>query len=284
MGWLSAPRNSPRPSRGQIVLSAEARPALRSEEQSRREFSTAALAIAAACTLTLTSTSAAQAYVRGNTPPEDWGKLKKYLSGGSGCISEVECEKVGAKIEAEKYGPNQNYKYEKTASGVRYKDLEPGNKDAGVAKSGDTLRLRYRVMRSGKRSADGLSGEASTIFSLGYGEDDGPKDAVLTAPLGQGKFVKALEEGLVGLAVGGRRRVQVRPEYGLGWKKSGKCAGEIGVGAVAGLPGAGVENEGDCLDESKLPKPVDFAAQRRFARRFDESLIVEVDLVGLGEA
>ena len=57
-----------------------------------------------------------------------------------------------------------------------------------------------------------------------------------------------MEEGLVGMAVGGIRRVQaeakmlrvkvtcaarfrqVRPDYGLGWKKPGKCAEAIGAG------------------------------------------------------
>merc|ERR1719277_2584495 len=102
--------------------------------------------------------------------------------------------------------------------------MTPGVDSDGVAKAGDMVRVRYRVMRSGKRSSDGLTGEASTIFSLGYGEDDGPKDAVLTAALGEGRFVKALDEGIVGMNVGGKRRVQVRPEYGLGWRKSGKCA------------------------------------------------------------
>ncbi|CAK9078527.1 Peptidylprolyl isomerase [Durusdinium trenchii] len=109
-------------------------------------------------------------------------------------------------------------------------DVKAGDESAGVAKVGDDVKIRYRVMRSGKRSYDGLSGEATTLFSLGYGEDDGPKDATLNAPIGQGRFVKALDEALVGMAVGGVRRIQVRPDYGLGWKKEGKCAEAIGAG------------------------------------------------------
>ena len=34
------------------------------------------------------------------------------------------------------------------------------------------------------------------------------------------------------MSVGGVRRVQVRPDYGLGWKKPGKCAEEIGAVAL----------------------------------------------------
>lgn len=37
---------------------------------------------------------------------------------------------------------------------------------------GDSCAIRYRALRLGKRSRDGLSGEASTVFSFGYGEDD----------------------------------------------------------------------------------------------------------------
>ena len=39
-----------------------------------------------------------------------------------------------------------------------------GSEADGVAKAGDDLKLKYRVMRAGKRSYDGVSGEASTLF------------------------------------------------------------------------------------------------------------------------
>mmetsp|Transcript_87785 Transcript_87785/g.274981 ORF Transcript_87785/g.274981 Transcript_87785/m.274981 type:complete len:349 (+) Transcript_87785:53-1099(+) len=223
---------------------------------------------------------AVRALVKGNAPPDGYG-LGKNLAQKAECKSVVDCQEVGRKREAQTFG--QAVKYQMTPSGARFYDMEPGSKEAGVLEKGGTARLKYRVMRQGKRSQDGLSGEASTIFSLGYGEDDGPKDAVLTAPVGQGRFVKALDEGLLGMAVGGKRRVQVRPENGLGWNKEGKCAEEIvAVGVLAGLPSGGAQNEETCLDENKLPQPVDFASKRRFSRRFDESLIVEVELVALG--
>lgn len=223
----------------------------------------------------------AGALVRGNAPPKGYG-LGKNFEKAAECTQVTECQEIGRQKEEEEFGSTKEITFKMTADGVRYKDMTEGNAKDGVAKPGSTLKLKYRVMRSGKRANDGLSGEASTIFSLGYGEDDGPKDAVLTAPLGQGRFVKAIEEGLEGLAVGGKRRIQVRPEQGFGWKKPGKCAEQIQVvGVAAGLPMGGAENNGTCLDEALLPQPQDFAAKRRFSRRFDESLIVELELVGV---
>mmetsp|Transcript_116573 Transcript_116573/g.277140 ORF Transcript_116573/g.277140 Transcript_116573/m.277140 type:complete len:318 (-) Transcript_116573:20-973(-) len=228
--------------------------------------------------------ASAQALVKGSTPPKGYG-LGKGIKEAADCKSLAECEELGAKREEEKYGTKMEKTFKVTASGARWKDMKVGNEADGVAKVGDDLKLRYRVMRAGKRSYDGVSGEATTLFSLGYGEgDDEKKDATLNAPLGTGRFVKAIDEGLVGMSVGGIRRVQVRPDYGLGWKKPGKCAEAIGaVGAIAGLPAAGAEKESACLDTSLLPQPEDWNAKRRFERRFDESLIVEMELVGLGK-
>ena len=45
-----------------------------------------------------------------------------------------------------------------------------GEGDGLGLKKGDTCFIRYRALRLGKRSRDGLSGEASTVFSYGYGE------------------------------------------------------------------------------------------------------------------
>lgn len=235
---------------------------------------TAAMLIAV---LTLGAARPSGALVRGNAPPKEYKAFKK-----TGCANKEECQEIGREREKEEFGATEDVKYEKTASGARWKDMAKGSPEAGVAASGSVVKLRYRVMRSGKRASDGLSGEASTIFSLGFGEDEGPKDAVLTSTLGEGKFVKALDEGLIGMAVGGRRRVQVRPENGLGWRKPGKCAEQDStMGIISGIPGVNTENEETCLND-KLPQPVDFGSKRRFSRRFDESLIVEAELVALG--
>lgn len=237
----------------------------------RRGAAAAGAAAAALAAVAAWGTGAlpVRALVKGNAPPKEYG-IGKGFAKDADCKVVSECQEIGRKRENEEYGRSEDIQYEKTISGARFKDVVAGAKEAGVARPGSVVQLRYRVMRSGKRSNDGLSGEATTIFSLGYGEDDGPQDAVLTAPLGEGRFVKALDEGIVGMAVGGKRRIQVRPEQGLGWKKPGQCAEAIAaVGIISGLPMGGAENQ-------------DFAARRRFSRRFDESLIVEAELVGLG--
>jgi len=207
-----------------------------------------------------------------NYKKDNYGKAKK-------CASLMECEELGAENRLKEFGDPNKMTFEKTVSGARYKDYEVGDASKGVAAVGKTIGIRYRVMRSGKRSTDGLSGAASTIYSKGFGEDDGPKDALLRVKLGDGKFVKAMEEGLIGMNVNGTRRIQVRPEKGLGWKKAGQCAKNIGaIGVVAGLPMGGAQREEDCLNEDLLPQPDDYGEKRRFARRFDESLIVEIQL------
>ncbi|CAE8702718.1 unnamed protein product, partial [Polarella glacialis] len=222
-----------------------------------------------------------RALVKGNLPPKTYG-LGKQFAQAADCINVSDCAEIGRQKAQEEFGVAKDMTFQMTPDKVRYKDMVAGVPANGVAKLGDNLQLKYKVMRQGKRAYDGLSGEASTIFSLGFGEDDGPKDAFLTAKLGEGRFVKALEEGLLGMAVGSTRRVQVRPENGFGWQKPRGCAEKIeAVGVLAGLPMGGAENNNSCLNEEKLPQPVDFAAKRRFARRFDESLIVELQLVGL---
>ena len=44
--------------------------------------------------------------------------------------------------------------------------------------------------------------------------------------------------------------------------------------------GAAIENENACQNKEALPQPRSYGAKARFGRRFDESLLVEVDLVG----
>jgi len=253
------------------------KPAVERSESSRRDV---AAWLAAAAAWTLGKAYPARA-IELPAAPSDFGWLppkKVKLT----CKTEVECALEGEAAEKAKFGPADG-KFSQTPSGVRFKDMKEGNPTDGVAQLGSTVQLRFKVMRSGKRSYDGLSGEASTIFSKGFGLDDGPKDGKLVEKLGDGKFVKSLEEGLVGMSVGSVRRVQVRPEKGLGWRKPGKCGtGFAAVGAISGIPGASIESNDSCLMADLLPQPADFQEKRRFLRRFDESLIVELELLGLG--
>ena len=43
---------------------------------------------------------------------------------------------------------------------------------AAVAKSCDVATVHYKVLKIGKRSYDGLSGEGTVVFSRGYGLED----------------------------------------------------------------------------------------------------------------
>jgi len=222
------------------------------------------------------------ALVQGNEVPEDYKDKVKRFRGQrpKNCMTVEECREIGEQKQLAAMAEGPPVVYSVTASGARYKDVENGTESAGVARQGDSVQIKYRVMRSGKRSRDGISGEASTIFSLGYGEDDArdPK-ATLSVKLGDGRLVKALDEAVVGMAVGGTRRIQVKSENGMGWKKPGDCAKTKDLGVQ--LISAGEDND-LCLDEAKLPQPADYGAKRRFLRRFDENLIVEAELVSIG--
>ena len=90
----------------------------------------------------------------------------------------------------------------------RYRDVAAGSGGAAAAK-GASVALKYRVMRLGKRATDNLSGEASPVFSLGYGEDDDSLTDVLKAKVGSGQLIPALDSALVGMTAGGKRRLFV---------------------------------------------------------------------------
>lgn len=67
-------------------------------------------------------------------------------------------------------------------------------------------------------------------------------------------FLLGSLQGVVGMRVGGVRRVAVRPERG--WKKQDpKCATEIDMGVMSGVPGAALAkvSQGDTWDGSGAP-------------------------------
>ena len=147
-------------------------------------------------------------------------------------------------------------------------------------------------MRLGKRATDNLSGEASPVFSLGYGEDDDSEKDFLKAKVGGGVLIPALDSALVGMKAGGKRRLFVVPEKG--WKKiNASCSAEsngasnsgeasAGVADVLGqavVPLAQMVDNNACIEEALLPQPANFGAKRRLARRFDEGLLLEVELL-----
>jgi len=207
------------------------------------------------------------------------------------CKTIDECEEVGRQREAAAYDA-QNQPFQTTKDGVRWRDVREGS--GGQVDKGDGVVLKYRVMRLGKRATDNLSGEASPVFSLGYGEDDDTEKDVLEAVVGGKQLIPALDSALVGMRKGGSRRLFVVPEKG--WKKiNASCsattngasnAGDASAGGLdvlgqAVVPLAEIVDNGACIEDTLLPQPRNFGAKRRLARRFDEGLLVEVELVDL---
>jgi hypothetical protein len=84
----------------------------------------------------------------------------------------------------------------------------------------------------------------------------------------------------------GIRRFAILPQKG--WERATTACdgGPGGTGAGGDLrtdyvvvPTATMVQQEACFDNSKLPFPTTYAQQRRMAQRFDQSLIMEVQLV-----
>ncbi|CBJ27194.1 conserved unknown protein [Ectocarpus siliculosus] len=234
---------------------------------------TAAAVLGVSAAGTVGAPPPASALVKGNAPPPGYNKKR-----GSGYGNGEPEATPTADAGPEDSDPSRTFSV--TSSGIRFKDLKIGV--GPEVKPANVVDMRYRVEKLGKRSYDGISGETQSVFSLGYGEDDDKEGDVLTVPLGSGRLISAVDEGVVGMRVGGVRRVAVRPERG--WKKQDpKCATEIDMGVMSGVPGAALAKVEDCIDLTLEPRPVGYGATRRMARRFDETLIVEVEMVGAKE-
>lgn len=176
------------------------------------------------------------------------------------------------------------------SGGSRYRDIVDGPEDSAIAKNGDDISIRYKVLKLGKRSYDGLSGEATVVFSRGYFlEDDEEKGSQMkTFPfkLGDNSVISALNDGVPGMKVGSTRRIGILPQ--MGWEKVGQaCDGGPGGNGSGGelktdyviVPTATMVATEACFDKTKLPFPSTYAEQRRMAQRFDQSLIIEVELL-----
>ena len=181
--------------------------------QTRRE---ALLSTAAASLLVLGATpSPAAALIKGSAPPPKMSAPKERK-----CKSIDECEALGEAARA-KQDAGQDQTIERTVGGDRYRDLTKG--DGRPVTGGDTVDIRYRVMRLGTKARDGLTGEGQTIFSYGYGEDDDKEGDKLAVQLAGSNLVPGVNDGLIGMQPGGRRRILVRPERG--WRRlDGTCA------------------------------------------------------------
>ena len=209
------------------------------------------------------SASPAAALIKGSAPPPKSGPKERK------CKSIDECEAMGEKAKQAAM-EGQRTDFERTNGGDRYRDLTVGEGEK-VVTQGDAVSIRYRVMRLGTKASDGLSGEGQTIFSFGYGEDEDKEGDSLPVQLSGQNLIPGVNDALLGMKPGGRRRVLVRPERG--WKdQTGSCANLVFKADI----GAAVENENACQNKVSLPQPTTYGGKARFGRRFDESLLVEL--------
>jgi len=245
-------------------------------------------------TTTITSPLPANALVKGNAPPP--AASKKSGDDRPKCTNVEECQALAERkeqAEREKADANR-VPTKKTKGGVIYRDETEGLSDGPEAKNGDDVSLYYKVLKLGKRSYDGLSGEGTVVFSRGYGlEDDetNPREKSFRTTIGALNNIAALNEGIVGMKVGGVRRVVVFPQKG--WRKqTAQCDGGPGGEGRGGelrtdyilVPTATMVEQEACFDTSRQPFPTTYAQQRRMAQRFDQSLILEVELVSINSS
>ncbi len=160
----------------------------------------------------------AAALVKGSAPP----KTMKPRKDRPTCTSIDDCRAVG-EAERDAIDATAEEDFKRTAGGDRYRDLAIGSGQA--ASRGDAVQLRYRVMRLGTRARDGLSGEGQTIFSLGFGEDEDKEGDTLVTPLDGQSLVAGINDAVIGMQTGGRRRVLVWPERG--WKEQTAACADI---------------------------------------------------------
>jgi FKBP-type peptidyl-prolyl cis-trans isomerase len=172
-----------------------------------------------------------------------------------------------------------------TAAGTRYRDLELGSGNVAVQK-GDSVEIAYKVLKLGKRSYDGISGEGTTVFSRGYNQDNDEEPGLFAFSVGDDRVITALNDAIVGMTPGGIRRMAIQPDRG--WRKPGReCDGGPGGAGTGGelktdyvvVPTAKLVATETCFDTNKIPFPSSYAQQRRMAQRFDQSLIMEVKLM-----
>ena len=103
-------------------------------------------------------------------------------NGDTGANGEVACEE----------GPVT------TDSGLKYEDLECG--DGTEAERGDTVTVHYvGTLEDGKQFDSSRERDEPFVFSLGAGQ-----------------VIQGWDEGLVGMRVGGLRRLTIPPELGYG--------------------------------------------------------------------
>jgi hypothetical protein len=122
----------------------------------------------------------------------------------------------------------------------------------------------------------------------GYGledDEDKPGSKSFRATVGGYSNIASLNEALLGMKIGGIRRFSILPQKG--WERAtALCDGGPGGRGSGGdlrtdyvvVPTATMVQQEACFDTSKQPFPTTYAQQRRMAQRFDQSLIMEVQV------
>lgn len=129
----------------------------------------------------------------------------------------------------------------------------------------------------------------SFLFTtLGYGLEDDENDVgtmYFETVVGSPFNIAAFNDAVVGMKVGGTRRFAILPQKG--WERAtAACDGGPGGRGTGGdlrtdyvvVPTATMVDQEACFDTTKLPFPTSYAQRRRMAQRFDQSLIMEVQV------
>lgn len=107
------------------------------------------------------------ALVKGNAPPP---KKKDQETTNSNterkCRNVEECQELAEQQEAKRQQAAMDEMEALgikpvTVKGTRFLELESGRESGTVAKEGDAVEVHYKVLKLGKRSYDGLSGEGT---------------------------------------------------------------------------------------------------------------------------
>lgn len=228
------------------------------------------------------------ALVKGVAPPPP----KKAAGDRPKCVNVEECQEMAEKLAAEEDAKLRAIPPPLvTDKGTRYRDILPGSGRGRGVEDGDKVSIRYKVLKLGKRSYDGISGEGTVVFSRGYGLEDDETSAQTTSfefQVGDPAIISALSDAIIGMKDGGTRRFSVLPQ--MGWEKPSKaCDGGPGGSGSGGeiktdyviVPTASMLDQSSCFDTTKLPYPKTYAEQRRMAQRFDQSLLMEVELISV---
>ena len=227
------------------------------------------------------------ALVQGNAPPPPRKKKEDRK-----CTNVEECqEQAERQAQKEIEDMRQNATpLSTTLKGTKYRDMNDGDDGSRVVQDNDKVVIKYKVLKAGKRSYDGISGEGTVVFSRGYGleDDETPKSNTFSFQVSNPQIINALNDGILGMRTNGIRRIGILPQNG--WRLPGKACdgGPSGSGAGGELktdyvvvPTATMVAQESCFDSKKLPFPGNYAEQRRMAQRFDQSLIMEVELLAI---